>query len=363
MHGPTAIFSVEVFARRQVLSMPAFVATPVIWFVLVALMSPDLARARPPDVCTEVATLANTGRLSKAVFQGEARRGETPDISDPVEGSPIVRGRLDINNDDLPENVYVVVQGTARVTSVVIYDARMRRIDPARSPEDDWDGDEDLRWALDMSVFRHRGQWYIVGASDDRLHYVSRIGPDNVERVVCRFQTAKVPNVRIVSGGNRRICRAAVRGTLDHVSFDRLHAVTRQDAVKEDWYQSHPENRAAMIDIDNDGQREIVVPLVLSSGGGRGCDQTTLRVLDTTRTSFARSPLATAVAEVGGGCRMSRVRPFVFEGTTYLEHKYHEESPGGPHAVYRIRAGRQEEVCRISATPVQRAVRPPRKLP
>jgi Ankyrin repeat len=299
--------------------------------------------------CEYAARMANRGKLEEAVLKGRpSSDASLPPQPESTLGGVTFRDRIDINGDGRPEYVYVTSEGTAHYEGLSVYDSDMKPVRVGTSPDDDWQSDN-LRWAADLRVMRFGGSYYVIGKTDDNLNYLARIGPDNVERVVCEFAQRSKPAERVIESKDDALCDATLRGMLDYVPFDRLHAVTVTDLRRAGMYETSPSEKAAELDIDNDGHPDYVIVTQYASGAGRGCDSYGLALLDETRARLAASPLATLLRQAGGGCGGARLLPFRFRGKSYLEHKYAQGHPADIHEVYELTNGRREMVCMLQA--------------
>jgi uncharacterized protein len=296
-------------------------------------------------ICEYVANMGNSGKLEDVVLKGKGD-GDTliPVPADLEHYGVVFRDRVDINNDGRPEHVYITSQGTGHYEELAIYDSRMREIEVATAPGDDWES-ANLRWATDRRIIRYGGAYYFIGKTDDYLHYVAKIGPDNVEKVVCEFDQKRDPSARVTVSRNDRVCQAALQGTLDYVPFDKLHALTYADMQRANISETSLAEMAAGVDIDNDGKADYVVTTQFASGAGRGCDSYGLAVLADTRTALADSPTAKLLLEIDRVCGGDRVLPFQLDGKVYLEHKYADGHPTNVHSVYKIENGKRDVIC------------------
>lgn len=320
--------------------------------LLITAATTRLSEAATPiaeDACEYVARMANRGKLEQAVLKGRPWNDTSfPGQPASLGGGVTFRDRIDINGDGRPEYVFVTSEGSAHYEGLAVYDSEMKPMSFGTYSGDDWDSDN-LRWAADIRVMRFGGSYYVIGKTDDNLNYLARIGPDNVERVVCQFAQEGKPAERVLESKDDALCDATLRGELDYVPFDRLHAVTVADLRQAGMYETSPGEKAADVDIDNDGHPDDVIVTQYASGAGRGCDSYGLALLDETRTRLADSPLATLVRQAGGGCGGARLLPFRFRGKAYLEHKYAQGQPADVHEVYELTNGRREMVCKLQA--------------
>jgi hypothetical protein len=188
---------------------------------------------------------------------------------------------------------------------------------------------------------------YVIGKSDDYLNYVTKIGPDNVEKLICEFSQKQKPWARVAISKDKLICDAALRGDLKYVPFDKPHVMTDQDLPPNGPIQTSLGDEAAEVDIDNDGHPDYVVVTDSTSSAGRGCQSYGLALLNEARTALADSPIAKLLIETGGQCDREEVSPFRFKGKTYLENKYAEDHPTNVHFVFKIENGKRDVICEL----------------
>ena len=194
------------------------------------------------------------------------------------------------------------------------------------NPGDDWGGDF-LANVNKRQYLEIDGAQYILGSSPHQWRYLSRVAPDHIEEMVCQFGLRKKPE-RIVESKNDRLCRAALRGNLNYAQFDI-------------WQSGS--SSAAKVDIDNDGIPDLVVQLKYSSNSDGDCDFTSLGILNADNAKL--QPLSTLIS--GEDCDGSSLRPFVFDGATYIEEKNDPEFPINDHHVFRLQDGALGEICRF----------------
>lgn len=260
-------------------------------------------------------------------------------------GLSVPSGKLDINNDGKPEKVSVISEGTAHFEHVVVADMDGKEIELAHDYEDDWESDN-LRWALDRLLIRHGGQIYILGMTNDYLQYLSRVGKDNVERVVCQFAQREQPVERLVSSKDDKLCKAAMARDLNYVKYEKVHALTHASIQEAGFYATMSGKLAALIDINNDGQVEPVVQFELASGRGRGCDAVHLGVLNKARNKLDMGMTKKLPEPACDGVIQA---PFLYEGKIYIE-KLGVSS--NVHKVVQLKGEAIVEICHFDVAKV-----------
>jgi len=292
-----------------------------------------------PEACERVAAAANRGALD--TLRVPSAPYDDPSLPDPGDfGGVTFRAWFDIDGDGTKERVYVLGAGTG----LLVGKGSGEPVGP-RPAEDQYQAWDAVRLVDDVAVLDVDGVPYVLGASGDYLRYLSRVGADGVETLLCSFAQREKALERLVEGRGNPVCEAALQGGLDYVPFDRLHALTSEDLMRAGIEQTSVDELAARVDIDNDGHEDTVVVTQLASGAGSGCDRDDLALLDLTRTRLADTPAAGVLAGLGGGCSGERLRPFRHDGTTWIEHRYDERHPTPVHAIHVIRNGTSAQVC------------------
>lgn len=296
------------------------------------------------QACEYVADLANKGRLQEVLMKFEYSR----DIKIPKNLSGAVSTRIiDINNDGIMERVFVESQGTAHFESFSVYKLETdEAIELKPLWDDNWSDDKE-RWAADRAFFEYQGVNYILGKTDQSLSYLLYVNPQNEIQVVCEFGQREQATLQLVRSQNDRVCNAVLQDQISYVEYDRLHSLSYNEVRNSGLPETSPGGRAAWIDIDNDGKKEMVVTLSLSSGRGRGCAMTFPAVLTPDRASIDKSYNKKFPP---GDCNGTQVKPFVFDGKTYLD-----ERQTGAHAqhrqVYMLDKSDLKTICEFDVRP------------
>lgn len=178
--------------------------------LLVCLIHPALTlAAEAPAVCSHIAQLANEGKLETAAALRPSTDGST--IPDPPDlyGNIVFRDLLDINQDGLPE--YVFVTEDSNGSELAIFDANLQRIDFRLAPEAELVTENYTTW----QPLRHDGKVYVLARTQGEPGYVATIGPDHVMQPLCELGKGQKPSTRtlyhVLSDYERLLRHAAAR--------------------------------------------------------------------------------------------------------------------------------------------------------
>ena len=298
--------------------------------------------------CGYIAAKANEGKLNQVLLKSQSL--DPPAIKVPVDlpGSDVVFARtMDINNDGVLERVFVESQGTAHYEDFSVFKLKK---DEAIEFKETWGGDwsdDTERWAADRAFFEYQGVTYVLGKSDQSLQYLLYINPNNEIKVVCEFGQREELIECVRKNHNDNVCKQASNDELNYVEFDKLHSLSDNEIRKAGFREAHAADKAALVDIDNDGRKEIVVSLKLASGAGRGCDAGFLAVLTADRTAIDRRYDDKLPSSRCGG---TTVKPFIVNGKIYLD-----ERQDGLHAehrqIYMLDRSKLKTICEFDIRP------------
>lgn len=308
-----------------------------------------IAKVPSIEACEYVVSHANKGELNKILILSEPldsskikKLENLPDFS-----GVVFKKLMDINNDGVLERVFVVSQGTAHYEQFSVFKLKTdEEIELKKSWDDNWSDDVE-RWAADRTFIQFKSVTYVLGKTDQSLHYLLYINPINEMKVMCEFGQRKQPLIRLKTSQNDKVCKQVLEGKIKYVEFNKLHSISHEVVRKAGFYETHPAEYAALVDINNEGKKEIVVPLELASGRGRGCGSTFLGVLTEDRSDIDKKFTEKLP---GGGCGGTKVTPFVVDGKTYLD-----ERQTGPHAehlqVHILEKDKLKTICEFEVRP------------
>lgn len=296
--------------------------------------------------CEYIVSYANKGELQKILIK--PKKVDLDKISIPPNLSGVVSiFEIDINNDGVLERVFVESQGTAHFENFSIYKLKKdEAIELKELWNDDW-ADKKERWAADRAFVEYEGVNYVLGKTDQSLSYLLYINPKNEIQVVCEFGQRGKPIQLLKKSQNDKVCQRAIDDQLTYVEYDKLHSLSYDEVRNAGFYETAPSDKAALIDIDNDGKKELVVTLNMASGRGRGCDSAFPAVLTADRISINKSYTEKLPS---GRCGGTQVLPFILDGKTYLDEK--QPGPYAEHRqVYMLDKNELKTICEFEVRP------------
>jgi hypothetical protein len=296
--------------------------------------------------CEHIASYANKGELEKILIK--SKKVDFNKISIPRNLSGVDRiFEIDINNDGVLERVFVQDLGTAHFETFSVYKLKTdEAIELKELWGPDWADDRE-RWAADRAFVEYEGVNYVLGKTDQSLSYLLYINPKNEIQIVCEFGQREKPIQLLKKSHDDKVCQCAIKDQLTYVEYDKLHSLSYHELQNAGFYETAPSDKAALIDIDNDGKKELVVSLNLASGRGRGCDSTFPAVLTADRTSIDKSYTEKLPS---GRCGGTKVLPFILNGKTYLDEK--QPGPYAEHRqVYMLDKNELKTICEFDVRP------------
>lgn len=311
------------------------------------LAQSNLVKMPSVKTCEHIVSYANKGELEKILIK--PKKVDSNKISIPRDLPGVYRiFEIDINNDGVLERVFVQDLGTAHFETFSVYKLKTdEAIELKELWGADWSDDKE-RWAADRAFVEYEGINYVLGKTGQSLSYLLHINPKNEMQIVCEFGQRGKPIQLLKKSHNDKLCQSAMNDQLTYVQYDKLHSLSYNELQNAGLYETTPSDKAALIDIDNDGKKELVVSLNLSSGRGPGCEMTFPAVLTPDRTSIDKSYEGKFPS--AGGCRGTEVKPFIFNGKTYLDEK--QPGPYAEHRqVYMLDKNELKTICEFDVRP------------
>jgi hypothetical protein len=232
---------------------------------------------------------------------------------------------------------------------LIFLDMRGERVVTTTSPE--FTLSVDPTKVTDIRLLSISGRTYILGGDDSGPKYLSRVGTDHVETLVCKVQPHQ-PVASLVQSKDDHLCRASLAGNLDYPKFELPYSTTARNFHGK-LPEVFPQPGAAEVDIDNDGRPDYIVRITKKVKPllAHGCSWVELGVLNEKRDDLDVRRTSTLPR---GGCDSTRL-PFQFEGQTYILSKNIQGPPDTflrYDEISRIKDGKSETFCRIDRAPV-----------
>jgi ankyrin repeat protein len=316
-------------------------------------------KALKPSIqaCEYVASQANKGQLQNILLKTTPDNSHGTKVPESISGT-VFKRIMDINNDGVMERVFVESQGTAHFEDVSVYKLTTdEQIEMKALWNDNWSDDEE-RWAADRAFVEYKGVTYVLGKTDQSLSYLLYINPSNEMQVVCEFGQREKPLKHLKKSRNDKVCKQALNDQINYVEYNKLHSLSYNEVCNAGFRETHPGDKAALIDIDNDGKKELIASLNLSSGSGRGCESTFPAVLTGDRTSIDKGYIDKLPF---GRCGGTEVNPFIIDGKTYLD----ERQPGAyaeHRKVYMLNKNKLETICEFEVRPINYVLSPVERI-
>jgi len=152
-------------------------------------------------------------------------------------------------------------------------------------------------------------------------------------------QNHKLAKTAKIHGKDKQLCRTFLNEPLEYVMFNYDHVVPHAEANKyASRYVSgdnsaHAGEMAAYVDIDNDGIPEYVIPMLLYSGAGKGCDREFFAVTTLDRKHIVKSR-TNELLDIPS-CRLY-MKIFHHRGKVYIERRLNDLGPNGKELLRQV---------------------------
>ncbi|HEY6124539.1 MAG TPA: hypothetical protein VIV63_07790 [Steroidobacteraceae bacterium] len=303
--------------------------------VLVAANAPGKEFHAPRGLCERVARLESSKSLQSILLQ--------PATVDEAHG--LRTYSIDINNDGRRDRLEVRRSAEDAHAELEVFDASGAALDFG-----EWNSNSNF---ADLGFLEHTGRHYVVVRNRasypqrvrESLAYVARIGPDNVVHPVCHFGMERSRSSHLPVGA-APVCQAVMEGRVHYTPFDTPFSFSPTQSQPDALLDYVPvTDRAAIVDIDNDGDRESVARVEHSIQLSHGCGYHQLAVLDPQRTALQPDALPRPGNYEGEVCADESLQPFVFEDATYIERRFNPAFPRDLHDVVQIKDGQWLTAC------------------
>lgn len=300
-------------------------------------------------VCARAARLESAGKLEAIFLSGKTgHQIETANgVAREFDRTTI---HVDINNDGRADAVII-----DRYDSDAVY----RLIDSSgttitlHSKRDDDSSPDDLGSEFvvhRVGILNDHGINFIVtwrqGVFEQSytMDEVVRIDGDDLIHEMCAFRALPAREHRARKGAPE-VCRAVVKGRVNYSAFD-----VPVSAQLVDEFSQQPiilEPNAARVDVDNDGTPELIAEATFESGMTDTCVYRSLEWLNDAGTDSIASTRRDELRVQTRECADVRLRPFRFDGKTYIDRSPEDGSPWETRHVDRIERQSITTVCTI----------------
>jgi len=333
------------FAALSLLSILAVQTARAASVTAGATLDPTRAAA----VCNAFAAQLNRGTLEPLQVPFDHVLPESFIEKQPTLTLNAPAAKVDIGGNGRRRYVFLQRYMDKDQPDLIILDEDGKRLTPTQAPE--LTLATDPAKPVEFSLIRIGSDIFIMAGDDDGPHYLSYIGRDDVERLVCTVERKK-PSLRLLESNDERLCPVVLKGDLDLPKFDQPYTDKSRNFHGK-LPEVLPQAGAAQIDIDNDGKPDLIVRLTkkMKPLMAHGCSWTELAVLNDKADDLDKRRTAMLPH---GGCDSVRL-PFRFDDQTYVLGRNVSDSPGTYRRydeVLRFKDNHNERLCRIDRTPV-----------
>jgi hypothetical protein len=316
------------------------------------------------QICQTLLDLTNTGKL-EAHFRKFRLAQPSDNIPDTLLDQQYLDSVLDVDydQDGTMDRLARVMQpgscGNSQIYDAAIA-ARRSTLPPDQCSQFTEANDEALRWANwgrnDQFLFVE-GQPVIVTSRSWRAHADIRFASwlsGGFKRPLCAYEPSGEITETPIPSSDRAICDAVAAKRVEVPRWSEAEELT-DEARKTlgQIYGIYPDGgaRIASVDLDNDGEIELIAQLNLESGAGCGSHHEWYIALTADRMAIAESPLNRTLGnrEWGAFYRNPAVETsllppiFLLDGKAYLL----GTSPADRTGVYSFANGKAELRCEI----------------
>ncbi|PMG52203.1 lysozyme inhibitor LprI family protein [Shewanella sp. 10N.286.52.B9] len=183
-------------------------------------------------------------------------------------------------------------------------------------------------WTFSSSYFEYNGKVYNSHGTEKGSSHIRYTTPENNSYVVCEFENIEsekfIPTNELETSSD--ICNLASENKLRYIELKDKPVMTREQVREAGRYETGI-LRQGYLDIDNDGNKELVAQVNYASGAGRGCDFLYYDELNIESGTFKNNKGQTPLLKMQGvnldnrhpNCGGMNNRLFEFNGKIYYE--------------------------------------------
>jgi hypothetical protein len=128
-------------------------------------------------------------------------------------------------------------------------------------------------WTHYSNYFEYKDKTYKSHSNDVGPSHITYTTPENHSYVVCEFENIKSEKIFPVEKSlvNADICSLASKNKLQYISLKDKSQITYEQMKNLGRYEAHV-TKQGYLDINNDGNIELIAEVNYASGANRGCD-------------------------------------------------------------------------------------------
>ncbi len=247
----------------------------------------------------------------EAVCSGNAKR------------NPVNNELFDVNNDGIDEVAETCWGGTMN-TPCINFKTQNGDDVYLRTIGFEWK----TYWTFSSSYFEYNGNVYNSHGTDKGPSHIRYTTPDNNSFVICEFENIESEKFTPTSESKTSvdICNLASENKLQYIELKDKPVITREQVRESGRYETGI-LRQGYLDINNDGNKELIAQVEYASGAGRGCDFLYYDELNMESGTFKNDKGQTPLLKMQGvnldsrhpNCGGMNNRLFEFSGKIYYE--------------------------------------------
>jgi uncharacterized protein len=222
-------------------------------------------------------------------------------------------------------------------------------------------------WTFSSSYFEYNGNVYNLHSTEKGPSHIRYTTPDNNSYVVCEFEN--IETERYIPASESKtisdVCDLASKSKIQYIELKDNPVITHEQIRESGRYETGV-LRQGHLDINNDGNKELIAQLEYTSGAGRGCDFLYYDELNTKGDSFKSNKGQTPLLKMQGvdldsrhpNCGGMSNRLFELNGKIYYEINTSRE-----HRISILEGNESRDICNIKRSIETKVnyIGPPRK--
>jgi uncharacterized protein len=204
-------------------------------------------------------------------------------------------------------------------------------------------------WTFNSSYFAHNGKIYNLHGADSGPSHIRYTTPKNNSYVVCEFENIETEELLPVKNTpeHKEICALSNTKNIKYVDFKDKPILSHKQIKDAGRYETGVGGQK-YIDIDNDGEKELIAMVNYASGAGRGCDFLYYDELSPDGNSFSYTEGQTSLLKMQGvnldsrhpNCGGMNNQIFEFKGK-----RYYEINTSNEHRISTLERNKIDNIC------------------